>query len=522
MRLNSAHLTLSEKILQSVTQALEQLIHEQPQAHLDVDTHTATQKIAQSVTSACAPDSQYNLNTHLTTLPTEARNILVVPINISSVAFLAVVTIEGDVYHTQLNEVGKGNFILGDDNTTFGKWDALVAHSPAGQIIDIFPGHGGEIIPGKLHDHIERLRKNIESGQRLPVQMDIDISMACASKCTFCFSAKYRSSRRNQLIMDSDLMLDLIRNWADLGIKVVRFDGGGDPLTHPQLLEGIRLANSLGMQTAVLTSGDLLNEQQIETFVSCQTYVRISLNAGNDTTRLLIHQPIHNKFDLSHILEEIHRLADLRLNTYGNRAKQHMLLGATSMVHPRNYKDTFKIAKNAKEVGFDHLSFRVILGNEHAVHFSDLMLSELEKNFERIRLQLVDEDFDVFFPTRALTDTGYNPKEFFHECLACTHRVLIEVGHRADRAAAVPCGRYRGNGFRWSPENESNLRVLGHFEKAVPIQSIWMTPHMHKMIKSFPQACEDCIDRSANLFFGRINSILSYHSDARFLKFARG
>jgi len=512
----------SEKILQSVTQALRQRMHEKWLTQLDMDIDTAAQKVTQSVIEANPLNSQCNPDPPLALLPVEGKNVFVVPINIGCIAILMSMTIENDIYHIRLTEVGKGKFILGDDNTTFGKWNALVAHLPTGQIIDVFPGHGGEIIPGKLHDHIERLRKNIESGQRLPIQMDIDISMACASKCTFCFSSKYRSSRRSQLTMDRELMLDLIRNWADAGIKVVRFDGGGDPLTHPHVLEGIRLADSLGMQTAILTSGDLLNEEQIETFVSCRTYVRISLNAGTDATRLRIHQPAHKRFALTHILKQIRQLADLRQNIYGDQAKRQMLLGATSMVDPQIYDDTFQIAKNAKEAGFDHLSFRVILGKEHAVPFSNLLLCELEKSFENIRLRLVDDDFAVFFPTRTLTDTGYNPKEFFSECLACTHRVLIEVGHRSDVAAVVPCGRYRGDGFQWSLENERNLTVLGHFEKSVPIQSVWMTPRMNRLVKSFPQVCEDCIDRSANLFFGHINAVVSCHPGACFLRFARG
>lgn len=446
---------------------------------------------------------------------------MVIPMNIGLLALLAIVRVGEQGYHVDFTQVGRGKFILGDDNTTFGRWNALVAYTPQGEVIDIFPGHGGEIIPGKLHDHIERLRENIVTGQRLPVQMDLDISMACASHCTFCFSANYRSFRKSQLMMTRELLLDILRTWAASGVKVVRFDGGGDPLTHPHLLEAIQLANDLGMQTAVLTSGDLLDERQHETFVSCRTYVRVSLNAGSDTTRLSLHQPVHEKYTLSHVLKQVRQLADLRQAVYGHEAKRQMLLGATSMVHPLNYTDVFAIAKNAKDAGFDHLSFRVILGKEHAVQFTDEMQSALEKSFECIRQELVDDKFTVFFPTRSLTDIGYVPGKFFRECLACTHRVLVEVGHHSDIAAIVPCGRYRGHGFRWTPENAHTLTVLGHIKQATPVQEIWMTPHMTNLIQSFPHACHDCIDRSANLFFSRIHDVLSRHTDAQFLRFAK-
>ncbi|WIG58342.1 MAG: hypothetical protein OJF49_001088 [Ktedonobacterales bacterium] len=445
---------------------------------------------------------------------------LVVPVNVGSQALLAAVFRTESGYQAVLRDLGQGKFVFGDDNTTFGRWNALAACTPAGQVIEIFRGHGGEIIPGKLSDHIERLRDNVRGGQRRPVQMDIDISMACASRCSFCFSADYRATRKRDMMMDQQVMLGLIREWAELGVKVVRFDGGGDPLTHPHILEAIRLSTDLGMQTAVLTSGDLLDERQFETLVTCRTYVRISLNAGYDATRLLLHDPVSTRYDVSRVLANVQRLSSLRMQTYGPSAQQQMLLGATCMLHPANGGEVYRIAERAKEAGFDHLSFRVILGAKHAVQFTSSLQDAVDEQFARIGKDLVDESFLVFFPTRPLTDTGYVPQEFFPECLACTHRMLIEVGHRSDVAALVPCGRYRGHGFRWSAENAERVTVFGHVQPPGRVADIWMNDRMRSLIASFPQACSDCIDRSANLFFGHITGVLHRHGDAQFYRFA--
>ena len=447
------------------------------------------------------------------------RPILIVPITFGSIASLASVYLNNSQYQCQLHKVGKGKFILGEDNLTFGRWNSLVAYTSTGQVIDVFAGHGGELIPGKLEDHIWRLKQNIRNNELLPVQMDIDISMACPSNCTFCFSAPYRAVRNRQMVMDKALMFHLIKQWAKRGVKVVRFDGGGDPLTHPNLLEAIQLSTDLGMQTAVLTAGDLLQERLFETFVRCRTYVRISLNSGTDETRSLLHKPNNKKFKLTRLLAQMRKLADRRNATYENDATKRMLLGATSMVHPLNNYETFKIAQNVKEAGFDHLSLRVILGEKHRVYFTESMKDKLKEDFERIRTDLVDDKFMVFFPTRDLTDTGYKPDEFFDRCLACTHRVLIEVGHRSDVAANVPCGRYRGQGFNWSPDTANQLTVLGHYQVSTSVSEQWMNAQMLTMVGRFPQMCEDCIDRSANLLLNRISDILSAYSDARFLKF---
>ncbi len=58
-----------------------------------------------------------------------------------------------------------------------------------------------------------------------------------------------------------------------------------------------------------------------KTFVSCRTYLRVSLNAGNEATRLSLHRPIHKKYTLSRVLGQIRQLADLRQAVYGHKAK---------------------------------------------------------------------------------------------------------------------------------------------------------------------------------------------------------
>jgi MoaA/NifB/PqqE/SkfB family radical SAM enzyme len=453
----------------------------------------------------------------------ESRNeqVLAVPINIGNKAALANLIADEAGCQVQFSEVGTGQFIFGDDNSTFGKWNSLVAYSPAGEVIDVFEGHGGETIPGKLADHVDRLRNNLIMNESLPIQMDLDVSMACPSNCIFCFSSPYRAVADRSMILATETLFGIIRKASEFGIKVIRFDGGGDPLAHPDLLEAVLLSSKLGMQTAILTAGDLFTERQLQTFVDCCTYVRVSLNSATDENRLLIHQPNNPRHNLSGLLAAVRKLADLRFASYGRNASRQMLIGATSMIHPLNSLETFDIARRAKDAGFDHISFRVILGTDHRVHFSPAMRARVQEGFERIRSELVDDSFLAFFPTRELTDTGYVPREHFSRCLASTHRMLVEVGHHPGVVANVPCGRYRGHGFRWSPENATELVVLGHYGTSSSIEDVWMKPAMKAMVDSFPRRCGDCIDRSANLFFGRITSALSCNKDAQFAKFAR-
>src|SRR5262249_50539336 len=146
--------------------------------------------------------------------------------------------------------------------------------------------------------------------------------------------------------------------------KVVRFDGGGDPLTHPGLLTAIDLCACLGLRTAVLTAGDLLSARHIPTFVRARTYVRVSLNAASDQTRSLLHGHTGNHYLLSRILDTVSLLSAARDDQLGSTGRTEMPIGATSMIHPANVHETVAIAARARDAGFDHLSFRVILGKD--------------------------------------------------------------------------------------------------------------------------------------------------------------
>jgi MoaA/NifB/PqqE/SkfB family radical SAM enzyme len=443
---------------------------------------------------------------------------VVLPLNLPGHAVLAVVDPGPPVRCCRVQVIGGGRFVHGADNAVFGRWNALAAVSRTGRLLGIVRGHGGEIIPGSLVDHLACLREYVRTGRRRPVQLDIDVSMACTSACTFCFSAGYRSSRRSGLVMRSSLLLELVDGWADYGVRVVRFDGGGDPLTHPRLLDAIGAATRRGLRTAVLTAGDQLRETHLRPLLASRTYLRLSLNGGDDAARLAIHRPRAPRYGIRGPLALVRRLADMRAVEYGSQGRALMPLGATSMLVPANAHDTYAIAEQARRAGFDHLSYRVVLGADHAVSYPPAMRDELARQLARVRADLVDNEFQVFMPSRPLTDAGYRPAQYFRTCLACTHRALVEVGPDSRTAALVPCGRYRGHGFRWRPDR-SDLTVLGLLTSAASIDQVWRSPSMARLVRGFPDNCADCIDRSANVFLNGVAEVLCSDPAAEFFRY---
>jgi hypothetical protein len=151
-------------------------------------------------------------------------------------------------------DLGPGRVVEGDDNVTFGHWTALVAWSPATRSFRMIPAHGGEVLPGRLSDHIAALLAGIRDGRPQPVQLDLDITMACASACTFCFSAGYRADGGSGRHLSWPALERTLRSAAGMGVRVVRFDGGGDPLVSPHFAAAVDLCRQLGLTSAVLTA----------------------------------------------------------------------------------------------------------------------------------------------------------------------------------------------------------------------------------------------------------------------------
>jgi MoaA/NifB/PqqE/SkfB family radical SAM enzyme len=131
------------------------------------------------------------------------------------------------------------------------------------------PRHAGELVPGATEDLVAALRQFASDRGHPPVPMtlEVDPTHRCASQdCGgFCFSAAYRARAPNASI-PTTLLKDVIHGFSSEGGRVVRFDGGGDPLMHEGVRSGelVEFAAERGLKTTILTSGDLLDRAVLE------------------------------------------------------------------------------------------------------------------------------------------------------------------------------------------------------------------------------------------------------------------
>ncbi|MDI6414467.1 radical SAM protein [Solobacterium moorei] len=80
---------------------------------------------------------------------------------------------------------------------------------------------------------------------------------------------------------------NLLNELADLKVKSVEFSGGGEPTTHPDIIEIIRHAKSLGLNIGIVTNGNSL--EKLFPVLDAFTFIRISLDAATKDKYQFVH-----------------------------------------------------------------------------------------------------------------------------------------------------------------------------------------------------------------------------------------
>src|SRR5262245_64502991 len=101
----------------------------------------------------------------------------------------------------------------------------------------------------------------LESAKRLkdrkPLQCSLYVTDRCNLDCAYC--TEYDNSRAHPSISDLKKWVRKIRELGTMRIALV----GGEPLTHPNIVELVRYCSELGFATSLTTNGFLLTRKLV-------------------------------------------------------------------------------------------------------------------------------------------------------------------------------------------------------------------------------------------------------------------
>ncbi len=136
----------------------------------------------------------------------------------------------------------------------------------------------------------------------VPVTAEVVPSILCNFRCFFCTYSqngnkdafKMQQSRKNGL-MSPEIFNKVISSLKELGTRSVIVTGGGEPSVNPEYINYMKHLRSVGLDFGLYSNGYAIANDILEILWTNPTFIRLSLNAGDNDTHKTIHR-VENGF----------------------------------------------------------------------------------------------------------------------------------------------------------------------------------------------------------------------------------
>lgn len=246
----------------------------------------------------------------------------------------------------------------------------------------------------KIFAHSEKLQK-VKAGERIaPVYVRIKPTNRCNQNCYYChYKNPYLELDQYDPAdeIKREKMLEIIRDFEDIGVRAVTFSGGGEPLLYPYIEETMEAVLEAGIDLSIITNGTLLEGKKAE-LLSKAKWVRVSQESGCEETYSGIRGVKEESFSI--LCENIRNFAE--------RKNPDCELGINFVVGPNNFKEVYQAGKLVQSLGANHIKYTALMSNDAIkTHepFKDDVIGQIhrleaETNSEFRIINLYESDFD--------------------------------------------------------------------------------------------------------------------------------
>lgn len=193
----------------------------------------------------------------------------------------------------------------------------------------------------KVIFHQDKLCELREKKIVVPVTCEIDLTDGfCNNKCSHCFFGT--NHKATPVFLETEVVKKVIYELKINGTKGIEFSGGGEPTTHPDVVEIITYALDIGFDVGLVTNGLLLDK--LEHIAHKLSFIRISLDAASKE----IYKIVHGVSSFDKVLRNIKRVVSLGKDN----------IGIGFLIVPENYLEIEKAASMAMQLGVRFIQFR--------------------------------------------------------------------------------------------------------------------------------------------------------------------
>ncbi len=208
----------------------------------------------------------------------------------------------------------------------------------------------GELIldSDKLSYHIDRVNA-WEAGERIaPVSVDMALTRACGSMCSFCYAMMQEPQKRHGIKVDHSL--NLLDDFAEIGVKAVSLVSDGESTLSKAYVPFIEHAANLGINIGNATNGWAFGPEKSERVLPHMSWIRFTVAAGTPEgyARIMYKGPEHTEvFD--NAMENIsHAVA------YKKKHNLSVTIGIQMVLMPEFADEIIPFAQLGLDLGVDY------------------------------------------------------------------------------------------------------------------------------------------------------------------------
>ena len=233
-----------------------------------------------------------------------------------------------------------------------------------------------------LH-HKEQMEALRRGDQPYPVHVEIIISDYCNHDCGFCAyrmsgytsnelfqieEGQSRKARNPKRMLSKEKVFEVLDDCKEMGVKAIQFTGGGEPTIHPDFVDIVNRAQSLGFDTALVTNGNMLVDPAHRKVIRNMVWVRVSIDAATAD-----HYSEERGVGLGawvRLEKGVRLLAkDLECIPEGYSKP---VLGAGFVTTPRNWQQMHAAAKLYKEWGFGNVRLGLMFNPDNSDPYEEI------------------------------------------------------------------------------------------------------------------------------------------------------
>lgn len=273
-----------------------------------------------------------------------------------------------------------------------------------GRINVTMPADNFAIDGHKLHLHPERVAQWLKDPfSTFPIYVEISPVGHCNHRCSFC-AVDYIGYKNRSI--DLAALKDALFSMAKNGVKSIMLAGEGEPLLHPDIIEIINYAKSVGLDIAITTNGVAMTDKFIDNAAFNVSWIKVSLNAGSKEDYVKIHKAKEKDWDK--VWDNLKRL---RSKNYPN-----LVIGTQAVVLPDNIGSIYQLAQNSKAIGLAYTVLKPYSQHKKSItrEYEDIKYASQETSLANVEV-LSDDNFNVVVRRSAMASWD-SSKRSYHKC----------------------------------------------------------------------------------------------------------